>query len=115
MKLQTFILLALLLSFSSTAPGSPFLPPFLIQSQPELLLPPQVVNFGSQIPGAFLPLQQNLPQFLLPTLQQETPTGSVNPNNPNNPLSTPNGPDPAQVSQTDSVDLPEELVLLFIT
>ncbi|MCJ8748973.1 hypothetical protein PDJAM_G00170820 [Pangasius djambal] len=122
MKLQTFIFLAVLLSFCSAAPivrlpgltlagvglgqtriqGTPFLSPFLIQPQPDFLLPPQVVNFGPQVPGPFLPPQQNLPPLLLPTqqnlpplllpsLQQEQPTGPINPNNP-----PPNNRDPAQ-------------------
>ncbi|KAK3507644.1 hypothetical protein QTP70_032247 [Hemibagrus guttatus] len=129
MKLQTFILLAVLLSFCSSAPilrqqlgiiasnsneivrlpgltltgmglgqtqvqGSPFLSPFLIQSQPELLLPPQVLNLGPQVPGPFLPPQQNLPSFLLPSLQQEQPTGPINPNNP---VPPPNSQNPIQV------------------
>ncbi|XP_053086982.1 cleavage and polyadenylation specificity factor subunit 6 [Pangasianodon hypophthalmus] len=138
MKLQTFIFLAVLLSFCSAVPilrqqlgiiasnsneivrlpgltlsgvglgqtrvqGTPFLSPFLIQPQPDFLLPPQVVNFGPQVPGQFLPPQQNLPPlllppqqnlppFLLPSLQQEQPTGPINPNNP-----PPNTQDPAQV------------------
>ncbi|KAB5518276.1 hypothetical protein PHYPO_G00163880 [Pangasianodon hypophthalmus] len=100
MKLQTFIFLAVLLSFCSAVPilrqqlgiiasnsneivrlpgltlsgvglgqtrvqGTPFLSPFLIQPQPDFLLPPQV---------------------------QEQPTGPINPNNP-----PPNTQDPAQV------------------
>ncbi|KAI5087590.1 odontogenic, ameloblast asssociated isoform X1 [Silurus meridionalis] len=80
MKLQTFILSALLFSFCSAAPGTQFLNPFLIQPQPDFLLPSQVLNFGPQFPGPFLPPQQNLPPLLLPTLQQEQPTGGVNPN-----------------------------------
>ncbi|XP_058240547.1 uncharacterized protein odam [Hemibagrus wyckioides] len=74
--------------------GSPFLSPFLIQSQPELLLPPQVLNLGPQVPGPFLPPQQNLPSFILPSYQQEQPTGPINPNNPAPP---PNSQDPFQV------------------
>ncbi|KAG7314232.1 hypothetical protein KOW79_022728 [Hemibagrus wyckioides] len=73
--------------------GSPFLSPFLIQSQPELLLPPQVLNLGPQVPGPFLPPQQNLPSFILPSYQQEQPTGPINPNNPAPP---PNSQDPFQ-------------------
>ncbi|GAA6080170.1 U1 small nuclear ribonucleoprotein C isoform X1 [Tachysurus ichikawai] len=139
MKLQTFILLTVLLSFCSSAPilrqqlgiiasnsneivrlpgltltgmglgqtqvqGSPFLTPFLIQSQPELLLPPQVLNLGPQFPGPFLPPQQNLPPFLFPSLQQEQPTGPINPNNP---IPPPNGQDPVQVQVPQFFPFPQ--------
>ncbi|XP_066508552.1 uncharacterized protein odam [Hoplias malabaricus] len=68
--------------------GTPFLSPFLFQQQPEILLP---LNFGPQLPGPFLPPQQNqLPNVLLPPIQQEQPTAL----NPNNPLVNQN---PAQV------------------
>ncbi|XP_060771669.1 uncharacterized protein odam [Neoarius graeffei] len=72
--------------------GAQFLSPFFIQPRPDLLLPPQVVNFGQQVPGPFLPLHQNLPPILLPSIQQEQPTGPINPNNL--PI---NKQDPAQV------------------
>ncbi|XP_053475484.1 uncharacterized protein odam isoform X2 [Ictalurus furcatus] len=72
--------------------GTQFLSPFLIQSQPDLLMPPHLLNFGPQFPGQFLTPQQNLPPLLLPSLQQEQPTGSIDPNNP-----PPNNQDPAQV------------------
>ncbi|KAI4905852.1 hypothetical protein NFI96_021762, partial [Prochilodus magdalenae] len=62
--------------------GTPFLSPFLFQQQPEILLPPQILNFGPQLPGPFLPPQQNqVPQILLPPNQQEQAT-VLNPNNP---------------------------------
>uniref|UniRef100_A0A4W4GP41 Uncharacterized protein n=1 Tax=Electrophorus electricus TaxID=8005 RepID=A0A4W4GP41_ELEEL len=63
--------------------GMPFLPPFLIQQQPDILLPPQLVNFGAQVPGPFLTPQQNqLPPVMLLPSQQEQPTAPLNPNNP---------------------------------
>ncbi|XP_026852144.1 uncharacterized protein odam [Electrophorus electricus] len=65
------------------AQGMPFLPPFLIQQQPDILLPPQLVNFGAQVPGPFLTPQQNqLPPVMLLPSQQEQPTAPLNPNNP---------------------------------
>ncbi|XP_076852195.1 uncharacterized protein odam [Brachyhypopomus gauderio] len=65
------------------AQGTQFLSPFLIQQQPDMLLPPQVLNFGPQVPGPFLPPQQNqVPPVLLPPSQQEQPTASFIPNNP---------------------------------
>uniref|UniRef100_A0AAR2J1Y9 Apin n=1 Tax=Pygocentrus nattereri TaxID=42514 RepID=A0AAR2J1Y9_PYGNA len=61
------------------AQGAPFLSPFLIQTQPEILLPPQFLNFGPQLPGPFLPPQQN--HAPMPPNQQEQQT-ALNPNNP---------------------------------
>lgn len=62
------------------AQGTPLFSPFLIQPQADILLPPQILNFGAQVP--FLPPQQNqLPQVLIPPNPQEQPT-ALNPNNP---------------------------------
>ncbi|KAL7855566.1 hypothetical protein AOLI_G00191700 [Acnodon oligacanthus] len=52
------------------------------QTQPEILLPPQFLNFGPQLPGPFLPPQQNqMPPVFLPPNQQEQ-QAALNPNNP---------------------------------
>ncbi|KAJ3614324.1 hypothetical protein NHX12_017898 [Muraenolepis orangiensis] len=46
--------------------GSPMLPPYIFQQQPEVLFTPQMVNLNPQIGGPFGPQG---PQFLFPTNQ----------------------------------------------
>ena len=67
--------------FCRVLQGSPMLPPYIFQQQPEVLFTPQVVNLNPQIGGPFGPQG---PQFMFPTNQ-----GNQQPHL--NPVILPNG------------------------